>query len=55
MADNDPQTLDNDEHSAEAVAVGSVDVEARIEDIIVEAMDAGETERVRDIARVALC
>ena len=51
MADNDPQTLDNDEHSAEAVAVGSVDVEARIEDIIVEAMDAGETERVRDIVR----
>tara|TARA_R110000787_G_scaffold186397_4_gene298050 strand:- start:19093 stop:20514 length:1422 start_codon:yes stop_codon:yes gene_type:complete len=51
VADNDPQTLDNDEHSAEAVAVGSVDVEARIEDIIVEAMDAGETERVRDIVR----
>ena len=31
--------------------MGSVDVEARIEDIIVEAMDAGETERVRDIVR----
>ena len=51
MADNDPQTPDNDEHSAEAVAVGSVDVEARIEDIITEAIDAGDTERVRDIVR----
>lgn len=51
MADNDPQTPDNDEHSAEAVAAGSVDVEARIEDIITEAIDAGDTERVRDIVR----
>lgn len=51
MADNGPQTPDNDEHSAEAVAVGSVDVEARIEDIITEAIDAGDTERVRDIVR----
>ena len=51
MADNDPQTPDNDEHSAEAVAVGSVDVEARIEDIIAEAIEAGDTERVRDIVR----
>ena len=51
MADNDPQTPDNDEHSAEAVAVGSVDVEARIEDIFTEAIDAGDTERVRDIVR----
>jgi magnesium transporter len=51
VADNDPQTPDNDEHSAEAVAVGSVDVEARIEDIITEAIDAGDTERVRDIVR----
>ena len=51
MADNDPQTPDNDEHSAEAVAVGSVDVEARIEDIITEAIDAGDTERVLDIVR----
>ena len=51
MADNDPQTPDNDGHSAEAVAVGSVDVEARIEDIITEAIDAGDTERVRDIVR----
>ncbi len=51
MADNDPQTPDNDEHSAEAVAAGSVDFEARIEDIITEAIDAGDTERVRDIVR----
>ncbi len=51
MADKDPQTPDNDEHSAEAVAVGSVDVEARIEDIIAEAIDAEDTERVRDIVR----
>ncbi len=51
MADNDPQMSDNDKHTAEAVAVGAVDVESRIEDIVAEALDADEAERVRDIVR----